>query len=76
MIRRLGQYLMVAALSCSTLAIAAPKQAKPLPGDSVYQLELPLTTVFAGPLYDYVDRAASGLRGGAYIEAVLAGVVQ
>ena len=44
MIRRLSQYLMVAALACSTLAIAAPKQAKPLPGDSVYQLELPLTT--------------------------------
>ena len=44
MIRRLSQYLMVAALACSTLAIAAPTQAKPLPGDSVYQLELPLTT--------------------------------
>ena len=33
-------------------------------------------TVFAGPLYDYVDRAAAGLRGGVYLEAVLSGVVQ
>jgi len=33
-------------------------------------------TFFAGPLYEYVDRAAAGLLGSSYLEAVLSGWVR
>ncbi len=40
----LRSLFLLAALACSALAIAQPPKARPLPGDSVYQLALPLTT--------------------------------